>query len=377
MRRAAAVLGLVLSLWLASCGSSQTSTSPSDPPARAARAGAAPPSGAPDKLATEAGYAFLDTYTTDGGRIQRTDQGGDTVGEGQAYGMLAAAAVGDEQRFDRIWSWTKSNMLDSDGLLAFHWAGGRVVDSQPAADADLDAARALLIASCRFSQPDLRSAAVRIGDAVLARETAKAGSIDVLLAGPWAEMGSHLVFNPSYVDPTTLDALAAATGDSRFRDVAAGGTQLVDELTRPLPPDWAIVSTATGQVTPVSAAASTTGPGAFTYDAPRTLVRFALDQDPAGRSAVARAWGVFKDTQPQDIVTEHQLTGAPIGTSHDAVTIVAAAGAAKAAGDTSAVHRLLAEAQQLNAEHSTYYGSAWVALGRLMLTTSRLQPCGS
>jgi endoglucanase len=380
MTRIAVVLASLLAAWLASCGSSQTSTtssatSDSHPPA--ARSGAAPPSGTPDRLATDAAYAFLDTYTTDGGRIQRTDQGGDTVGEGQAYGLLAAAAVGDEQRFDRIWSWTRSNMLQSNGLLAFHWAGGHVVDPQPAADADLDTARALLVGACRFSRTDLRSAAIRIGNAVLANETANAGSIQVLLAGPWAKMGSHLVFNPSYVDPTTLSALAAVTGDSRFSAVASGGTRLVNELTRPLPPDWAIVNTATGQATPVSAAASTSGPGAFTYDAPRALVRFALDQDPAGRSAVMRAWGVFKDTQPQDIVTEHQLSGTPIGTSHDAVTIVAAAGAAKAAGDTSAVPKLLAAAQQMNAEHPTYYGAAWVALGRLMLTTSRLQPCSS
>jgi len=307
--------------------------------------------GPPDKRATDAAYAFLATYTTDGGRIQRTDQGGDTTGEGQAYGMLAAAAVGDQQRFDRIWSWTRDNMLRSNGLLAFHWVSGRIVDPQPAADADLDAARALLVASCRFGRPDLCSAAIRIGNSVLGQETAKAGSIDVLLAGPWAKMGSHLVFDPSYVDPTTLDALASASGDSRFRDVAAGGRQLVNELTRPLPPDWAIVDTATGGVTSMSAAASTTGPGAFTYDAPRTLVRFALDPDLLSRSAVARAWGVFKYTQPQDIVTEHQLSGAPIGTSHDAVTVVAAAGAAKAAGDDDAIPGLLAEAQRLNAEY--------------------------
>lgn len=376
MRRTAAVFASLLTLCLAACGSSQPSTS-SDTAAPADSSGAAPPSGTPDKLATDAAYAFLDAYTVDGGRIQRTDQGGDTVGEGQAYGLLAAAAVGDQQRFDRIWSWTEHNMVDSDGLLAFHWAGGRVVDPTPAADADLDAARALLVGACRFNRPDLRSAAIRIGKAVLARETAKAGSLYVLLAGPWANMGSHLVFNPSYVDPTTLDALATASGDSRFHDVAAGGRQLVDELTRPLPPDWAIVDTATGQATPVSAAASKSGPGAFSYDAPRTLIRFALDQDPTGRSAVARAWSVFRYTQPQDIVTEHQLTGAPIGTSHDAVTVVAAAGAAKAAGDTSAVPRLLAQAQQFNAEHPTYYGAAWVALGRLLLTTSRLQPCSS
>ncbi|MBV9002784.1 MAG: hypothetical protein JO304_27260, partial [Solirubrobacterales bacterium] len=188
---------------------------------------------------------------------------------------------------------------------------------------------------------------------------------------------SHLVFNPSYVDPTTLRALASATGDARFRALAAGGTNLVDQLTRPLPPDWAIVNPATGQATPVSAATATSGPGMFTYDAPRTLIRFAVDPDPTARTALARAWSVFRYTKPADIVTEHQLSGAPAGNTHDAITAVAAAGAAKAAGDTGVVPALLAEAAQRNAQHPSYYGAAWVALGRLLLTTDRLQPCGT
>jgi endoglucanase len=375
MRVAVAVtLAGVLAVGLASCGSSQDQTTTVTAATRPSSPGT-PPGASPTKLAVDAAYSFLERYTTDGGRIQRTDQGGDTVGEGQAYGMLAAVGVGDQQRFDRIWAWTKSNMLQGNGLLAYHWVAGRVVDPHPAADADLDAARALLLAGCRFKRPDLRTAGVRIGDSILAHETARAGSLDVLLAGPWANMGSHLVFNPSYVDPTTLAALADATGDPRFRAVAAGSTQLVNELTRPLPPDWSMVNAAGGQATPISAASSTSGPGMFTYDAPRTLVRFAVGPNSIGQAAVARAWGVFKYTQPQDIVTEHDLTGAAVGTSHDAITLVGAAGAAKAAGDTAAMTRLLDEAQQLNAQHPTYYGSAWVALGRLILTTDLLEPC--
>jgi endoglucanase len=328
-----------------------------------------------DALATNAARAFLDTYTADGGRIQRTDQGGDTVGEGQAYGMLAAAAVGDQQRFDEIWAWTKANLLRSDGLLSFHWVNGRVIDPQPAADADLDAARAMLVASCRFRRPDLRATAIRIGRAVLAKESARAGSLEVLLPGPWANKGDSLAFNPSYVDPTTLDALARASGDTRFRALSTGSTRLVDELTRPLPPDWATVNSGTGQPAPVSAAASTSGPGMFTFDAPRTLVRMGLDPEPAGRSAAARAWGVFSQTRPQDIVAVHQLSGAAAGDAHSPITLVGAAGAAKAAGDHGAVITLLKEAQRLNTQHPTYYGAAWVALGRLLLTTDRLQPC--
>jgi endo-1,4-beta-D-glucanase Y len=328
-----------------------------------------------DTLATAAANAFLKTYTVDGGRIQRTDQGGDTVGEGQAYGMLAAAAVGDERRFDQIWSWTQQHLMTSDGLLAFHWVNGNVVDPTPAADADLDAARALLVASCRFGRPDLRSGAIRIGRAVLAHETVKAGSTEILLAGPWANKGSYLVVDPSYVDPTTLLALAKATGDPRFSALAAGGSRLVEDLMSPLPPDWATVNIATANATPVSGADSTDGPGTFTYDAPRALVRLAENPDAAARSAEARAWSVFNDTKPQDIVTEHQLSGAAVGNVHHPVTLVAAAGVARASGDTSATMTLLNGAEALNTQRPTYYGAAWVALGRLLLTTDRLQPC--
>jgi endo-1,4-beta-D-glucanase Y len=367
VRLRAVVLAGVLSLCVTSCGGGGASSPRASAPAT-------PASAARESPAVAAAHAFLSTYANSDGRVQRTDQGGDTVSEGQAYGMLAAAAIGDQRRFDRIWAWTQHNLQLPNGLFAFHWAGGHVVNSQPAADADLDTARALLVASCRFHQPGLRQAAVRIGNAILAHETARAGPLEVLLAGPWADKGSYLVFNPSYVDPTTLQALAKVTGNARFDAVAAGGTQLVNDLTRPLPPDWAIVNTQSGQPTPVSGASSTSGPGLFSFDAPRTLVRFGVDADPAGRAAVARAWSVFSRTPPQDIVTQHQLTGAPAGNSHNPVTLVAVAGAAKAAGDVSAVPRLLNEAQALNKQHATYYGSAWVALGRLLLTTSRLTP---
>ncbi|MBV8432008.1 MAG: hypothetical protein JO244_12640, partial [Solirubrobacterales bacterium] len=229
-----------------------------------------PVPGTPDQLATAAANSFLDTYMIPGGRIQRTDQGGDTVSEGQAYGMLMAAAIGDRSRFDQIWSWARRNLEQPDGLLAFHWQDGQVTDSQPASDADLDTARALLVGACRFGAPDLRSQAVRVGNAILAHETARAGSLEVLLPGPWANKPGNLPFNPSYVDPATLTALARASGDARFNALALGGVQLVNQLMHPLPPDWATVSTQTGQASPVSGADATSGPGMFTFDAPRT-----------------------------------------------------------------------------------------------------------
>ncbi|HEX8158953.1 MAG TPA: glycosyl hydrolase family 8 [Solirubrobacteraceae bacterium] len=325
--------------------------------------------------ATDAVYAFLDAYTTPTGRVQRTDQGGDTVGEAQAYGLLAAAAVGDAGRFERIWRWTQTHALRRDDLLVFRWADGRVQDPQAAADADLDLAHALLLAGCRFKRADLHRTAARVGRSLLDRETATARTGLVLLAGPWAAQGPTLTVNPSYLDPAALAALAQATGDRRFTAVAQTGRQIVADLARPLPPDWASLDRRSGRVTPVSGAGAGGGPGRFTYDAPRTLVRLAADPDRAGRALAARAWPVFRGRAAQDIVVEHDLDGRTAGESHHPITVVAAAAAATAAGDRAAADRLLNGAEALQRAQPSYYGGAWVALARLMLTTDRLRSC--
>src|SRR5439155_5991307 len=132
---------------LAGCGGSGSSGSTSSASAVILR---------PRDRAVASARAFLKRYVTPDGRVSRLDQGGDTVGEGQAYGMLLAAAIGDQKRFDRIWGWTKANLRRKDGLISFLWRDGKVQDPQAASDADVDATRALLVASCRFNRPELR-----------------------------------------------------------------------------------------------------------------------------------------------------------------------------------------------------------------------------
>ncbi len=328
----------------------------------------------PAEAALAAVRFFFDHYVRPDGRVVRVDQGGDTVSEGQAYGMLMAAAVGDSQRFHTIWRWTRIHLQQPDGLFAYHWADGHVVDATPATDADLETARALLLAGRRFHDQYYIATARRVAEAILTHETARAGSLSVLIAGPWANKGSYLVIDPSYIDPVALRQLGQLTGNPSFGALASSGETLVNELTTPLPPDWATVNTQTGVATPVSGPSATSGPGAFTFDAPRALVWFGVSPRASDRAAVARAWSVFSATDPIDIVTEHSLSGAVIGSDHNPVTVIAAAAAAVAAGDRSAVPGLLSAASRLNAEHPTYYGSAWVALGRLLLSTNRLGP---
>ena len=338
-------------------------------------AGQPSPSSSLDRSTEAAARNFLDRYVTPDGRVQRLDQGGDTVGEGQAYGMLVAAALGDEERFDAIWQWAKDNMERPDKLLAFLWKDGRVQDPEAASDADVDVARALLVASCRFKRPALRDEALGVGQAIVDKQTASVDGSPVLVAGPWARR-EPITINPSYFSPATFAALQAATGDGQWGSLSASARSVTGDLMQPstpLPPDWAQLQG--GKPVPTGSPGQPQDTPLFGFDAARTLVRMAEDPDASGREIAATAWPVFEGKRPAEIPVEHDLSGRPVGTTRHPIVLVAAAGAADAAGDTRARNKLLDAAATLDRQTPTYYGAAWVALGRIMLTTDALASC--
>jgi endoglucanase len=93
-------------------------------------------------------------------------------------------------------------------------------------------------------------------------------------------------------------------------------------------------------------------------DAARLPLRYAEACDAPSRALAAALW-------PRLHHAEHRSTIGDLG----------AAGAAAAAGEVDARDRLLAHAEDRESQHSTYYGAAWVALARVVLTTSLLGQC--
>ena len=85
-----------------------------------------------------------------------------------------------------MWDWTRDAPAARDGLLAWRWADGRVVDHEPATDADLDAARALVLAASASTSRATRDAGRAIGARDRGGETTWAADRTVLVAGPWA-----------------------------------------------------------------------------------------------------------------------------------------------------------------------------------------------
>src|SRR5260221_14144774 len=182
---------------------------------------------------------FLASYALPDGRVVRMDQGHDTVSEGQAYGMLLAEMVGDDAQFRRIWQWTRDHLQLPDGLFAFHAnAKGEVVSQEPATDADLLIAWALLRyrgpAAATWHQDGRRVAA-----AILANEVAAGpGGMPVLTAGPWAT-GPPATLNPSYWSLAALHGMEQLTGDEEWHRLAVSAVRLTREAAqgaRGLPP---------------------------------------------------------------------------------------------------------------------------------------------
>jgi len=353
VRTAAALACAGLTAGLAGCGASQSSVS-----------------------AQQAATRFLASYALPDGRVVRLDQGHDTISEGQAYGMLLAEMVGDDAQFRRIWQWTHDHLQLPDGLFAFHAnAKGEVVSQEPATDADLLIAWALLRyrgpAAATWHQDGRRVAA-----AILANEVAAGpGGTPVLTAGPWAT-GPPATLNPSYWSLAALHGMEQLTGGEEWHRLAVSAVRLTRELTqggRVLPPDWAVLS-ADGTVRPEPAPDGSEPEPQYGPGAQRTVVWFAASCDPLARSLAARWWQLLRPGH-RSLRLALRLDGAMVNPSYAALPLVASAAAAKSAGHRATAMRLLSRAEAQQRSDPTYYGGAWAALGPALLTSGALGAC--
>lgn len=314
-------------------------------------------------------HEFLDEYVQDG-RVVRLDQGGDTVSEGQAYAMLMAVAVGDEEAFAEIWKWTRRHLMRPDGLLSWRWADGAVPDESSASDADLDAARALVLAADTFREDSYAEAGVELGAAVLNHETVQTEQGRVLVAGQWA-LTAPYAFNPSYVSPVATRLLEEASDDARWAELEEGSRAAVAEVTAPgqLPPDWAQLAD-DGSVTPAG------GPGGqpvrYGYDAARTLIRHAESCEEADRAYAASAVQALDEELP---VAIYDLAGSPQTSVESSLSTLAHAAALAAAGRHHQASTAVDAGIAISDRYPTYYGDAWAALGPILLHSDVLGGC--
>ncbi len=130
--------------------------------------------------------AYASRFLDPTGRIVDDANGSISHSEGQGYGLLLALAADDRASFERIWSFTQTQMLlRSDGLSAWSWrlAEPHVPDINNASDGDLLIAYALATAGTAWQVPRYTAAATALAEALGKTSIITADGATLLLPG--------------------------------------------------------------------------------------------------------------------------------------------------------------------------------------------------
>jgi endoglucanase len=185
---------------------------------------------------TDPTWPLWESYTRSAldpqGRIVDHSAADHTTSEGQSYAMFFALVANDRPRFDKILHWTEDNLAGGDLTLrlpAWRWGHSpdgawKVLDDNPASDADLWTAYTLLEAGRLWHDPRYQ----RIGES-MAAQIARQEVIFIpslgatLLSGPQGfhpDPGTWLL-NPSYMPPQLLTYFASTMPQGPWSAVLA------------------------------------------------------------------------------------------------------------------------------------------------------------
>lgn len=204
-----------------------------------------------------------------GGKFRVAYNASETVSEGIGYGMLLTVAHGDRAEFDGLWAYYKQH--SSGGVMGWKVSGcDSVVDGNSASDADLDAAMALIQASCKWGGSYLGEAQTLIA-AIKSKETIEGGENFLKPAAS----GLDSCQNVSYASPAYYRAFAKKKPDqaSFWNKLASDSyTQLsrADNDSTGLVPNWSNMSGGAG-------CGGKPDGDRYGYDAARTPWRVATD----------------------------------------------------------------------------------------------------
>jgi endo-1,4-beta-D-glucanase Y len=274
--------------------------------------------------------SYKNRYITPAGAAVDPSRRNDVTSEAQSYALLQAVWMRDQATFDRVWSWTQSQLKRPDGLYSWHWSPttGGIVDVNNATDGDVDLALALAMASVVFERPAYARSAREIVQAIRASASLRTRRGWFPSAGNWAD--DERVINLSYFYPYAapwFERLDPGAGWDATREL--GHTlveQALDAGPAALPADFNVLTPA-GNLAPLPEGHALSQ--AFSYDAMRIAWRLELAcslQRDARACRVSETLGarlVAHYRRHGRIVTQYSPTGVA-ATMHESTSFYAA-----------------------------------------------------
>lgn len=204
-------------------------------------------------------HDYIGRFVQDDGRVVDPVGGNITTSEGQSYALVRAVWSNDRTTFDKVRHWMRNNLQGGDPTALPSWKWGQkpdggwgVLDPNPATDADLFVAYALILGAQRWNEPEMRVQALAILDKVWTTETAEVAGHRVLLPGPWAAGKPVLRLNPSYSLPFAYRVFAEVDPDHDWKGFVDDTYWMLDAVTNKLglQPDWVWMDASSGAIVP-------------------------------------------------------------------------------------------------------------------------------
>lgn len=200
--------------------------------------------------------AYQTQFVAEDGRVIDNANGDISHSEGQGYGLLLAYLAGDKAAFEKIWSFTRTELIvRDDGLAAWRWdasATPHITDTNNATDGDILIAYALALAGQGWSEPDKLEAATTMIKTVAEDLIVKTRGDALILPGSKgfrkADRKDGPVVNPSYWVFEAFPLFARISSDAVWNDITASGQNLIAKAqfgTAKLPTDWISMAKAT------------------------------------------------------------------------------------------------------------------------------------
>ncbi len=285
------------------------------------------------QLLQQSWIAYRQRFIQADGRVIDREAGDRTTSEGQAYAMLRAVLINDQDTFNRTLDWAETNLARRDEagkrvdqLWAWKWGNAgqswKILDQNFASDADVDAATALILAARRWNCPAyLTLARSKLTD-IWKHSTAQVKGDRYLLPGPaqafWNQP-DRMILNPSYFAPYAFRLFAQVDRDRGWNSLINSSYAVLNNSASlskvGLPSDWIALNPQTGKITAVSVDSLQS---VYSFDAFRVWWRVGLDanwfQSPQAKTFLKQHTSHVKQLwqQQQSIPARIDLQGKPL-----------------------------------------------------------------
>jgi endoglucanase len=203
---------------------------------------------------------FAKNHVQKDGRVIDFDASAITTSEGQSYALFFSLVSNDHERFDRILDWTRDNLARGDfqkNLPAWKWGKSKdgswkILDPNPASDADLWIAYSVYIASEHWGEDKYLQIAKDLLKNIADREVDDLPKLGkMLLPGV---IGFRLEnetwrLNPSYTPIQLLRFFAKKDDTGPWAEIAANSARMIVQTSvHGVVPDWVTYKSKAGFV---------------------------------------------------------------------------------------------------------------------------------